>query len=345
MSKPRKREGSPYYWYDFTVNGHRLRGSTETNDYELAKSIIAKLRAQAVEGKHFESKDTHTLDQACGRYWMEYGQFLNSSDNIKDHLQKLMHYFGKQTLLHDISSEDVPRMVTNLRKKRANATINRVLSTARKLWGMADEQWSIQIKAIPWKRLMLQEPQARTRWITNEEAEELIECSASHLQPVIRFALLTGLRLGNITSLDWRQVHWGKECIEFRTKSSKPGRKHHIIPIVQPIKELLLGQNPQLQGAVFTYKGQPIKQFRRSFRTACERAGLEDFRFHDLRHTAATWMRKNGVPIDVVQEVLGHEDIATTKKYAHVDMEDKRQALNALQMTQSRHNEKSGEVG
>lgn len=339
MPKPRKRQGSPFYWYDFTVNGHRFRGSTETNDYKLAKDIIDKKRADALKQTHFPRRARMTLDEACGRYWIEYAQHLATRDNVKDHLSKMLAHFGKQAALEQITQNHAAGWVAQMRIGRAAGTVNRVLSTARKLWSMANTVWGVEVTPIAWHKLMLLEPEARTRWLTESEAENLITHAAEHLQPVIRFALMTGLRLGNITGLTWDQVQWQKGVIELRIKSRRPGRKTFTIPIIAPLSELLQAQSPAASGHVFTYRGQPIKQFRRSFATACKRAGIEDFHFHDLRHTAATWMRKRGVPLDVVQEVLGHEDIATTKKYAHVDLDDKREALSRLTMTQSRHNE------
>lgn len=70
----------------------------------------------------------------------------------------------------------------------------------------------------------------------------------------------------------------------------------------------------------------------------CHNAGITDFTFHDLRHTAATWMVQNGVALDLVQEVLGHTDIATTKRYAHRSLDEKHGALARLAAAQIRHN-------
>ena len=361
MSKPRKREGSPYWWYDFTVGGHRFRGSTETDCHETAKAIIARLRSQAVQEQHFDKKKEHiTLDTACGKYMLEHGQYLKSFKTVKGHCDRILSHFGSNTYLHNIENKHLNTFVAMLRQKTnktgertlSDTTINRILETFRKIYHLAQTKWEVQTSTINFREHMLREPEARTRWITHEEAERLIHCAEDHLKPIIRFALLTGLRLSNITGLRWKDINLTHREMNFRIKSNIPGGKLLVLPISDQVAMLLctLQERPVYKNRrrildknkkpvmmsvaaddyVFTYKGDPIKSnLKKSFKTACTAAKIEDFRFHDLRHTAASWMIQSGIPIDLVQEILGHTQITTTKKYAHRDQSEK---LKAMQM-------------
>lgn len=349
MSKPRKRKGSPYYWYDFTVGGNRFRGSTETDCFETAKAIVAKLKSDLVTAQHFgRQKPKISLDTAFGRFLIEHAQYLKSYESYHGHLAKMLAYMGGSTMLHEVDDALVSRYrahrraLTNRKGERtiSDTTINREMEVLRKLMNMAREEWGVECAGVNFKKHMYREPEARTRWITHSEAEALINCAAVHLRPIIHFALLTGLRRGNITGLKWEDVKIEAREMNFRIKSNIPGGKLLTLPITDDIMRLLVGIGIKSRGYVFTYEGKPVRIIKRAFATACKGAGLTDFRFHDLRHTAASWMVQSGVPIDLVKEVLGHTNIYTTSKYAHRDQSERLKALDAISFApQSRHND------
>lgn len=341
----RKRKGSPYWWYDFTVGGHRFRGSTETADVGQARAIEAKLRTDALMGGRFGRKQEIAMDPLLARYWLEYARHLKAGPSaVKYHCRHILDHFGKATLLSEIDDAAVSRLVAKLRGRMTDSSINRVLSTLRKIINKSRDEWGYQSPEIRIRRHMLAEPAARTRWLTPAEAQRLIGCAVEHLKNPIRCALLTGLRLSNILQLRWDQIDFEQNQIDLRIKSRTPGGRLLVLPISPPLRALLLsceGDHPEY---VFVRRfkredldARPIESFRRSFGTACRRAGITDFTFHDLRHTAATWMVQNGVALDLVQEVLGHTDIATTKRYAHRSLADKHSALTQLAVAQSRH--------
>lgn len=285
---------------------------------------------------------------------MEYAQYLKSGESaVKSHCDHLREHLGMNTFLDNITDDFIAKMKQKLRADLSNSTINRVLSTLRKMLSMAKHEWDYAVPEITISRHMLAEPECRIRWITADQANLLIDKATAHLKDPIRFALLTGLRLSNIVGLQWQDVNLKDRVIYSRVKSSLPGGKLHETAISQPVTELLLRNDPKPNGHVFlrrfkadqktgiARKPEPIKKFRRSFAHACKEAGIADFRFHDLRHTAASWMRQNGVPIEVVQKVLGHKDIQTTMKYAHLHDDEKAQALDTLALAQSGHIKKN----
>jgi len=301
-------------------------------------------------GAYFKQKEQVTVDHLLGRYWSEYARYLKSGNSaVKSQCAHILKHFGKATVFSEITDADVSAFKAKLRAKLSNSTVNRVLSTLRKIHNTAKDEWEYAVPDVKFKQHMLKEPEARTRWLTNEEAEKLIENAAEHLKKPIRFALLTGVRLSNILNLQWEHINFEQNEIEFRIKSNIPGGKLLVLPMSKELRALLGSCDPHQEGNVFLRyfkpdkltgeqrEPEPIKKFRRSFKTACDGAGIKNFRFHDLRHTAATWMVQNGVPLDLVQEVLGHTDIGTTKKYAHRDFSEKKTALEKLATAQIRH--------
>lgn len=344
-----KRKGSPHYWYDFTVGGMRFRGSCETNDVAAAKAVEAKLRTDAVLNKHLGRKPRITLDAAFTKYWKEHGQYTSSALLTTQYIMaELLGVLGKQPYLDELNDARINDLVAELRGKQrqAPATVNRKLSVISAIIQRA-RGWGVQIPEIAVNKHKLHMPQARTRWITPAEADKLIAHAAPHLKPIIRCALLTGLRLSNITGLKWEQVNMHARIITLRVKSKLPGGKLLEIPVSDALFTLLVEQGPQKTGPVFLRRfkphrvtgrqrePEPLIQVRKAFRRACKRAGIADFRFHDLRHTAASWMLQNGVPLDVVQQILGHANISQTQKYAHRQAADRQAAMNALAAAQA----------
>lgn len=300
-----------------------------------------------------------TLNAALERYWQERGQFCGSAMSAVDlHSRHLVGYFGPDRFLDEIGDAEISEYrldqigkLSARKRPISNSTINRRMEFLRTIIRRA-RMWGKEVQDINLKELRLDEPEARTRWLTPEESARLIECAATHLKAPIEFALYTGARLSNVVGLRWEDVNLMARKITLRgVKSTKPGGKTLEIPMSLPCKELLLAQKPKKAGYVFLRhfkpnrktglqrKPEPITKFRRSFATACKEAGITNFRFHDLRHTAASYMIQNGVPLELVKDILGHSDISMTMKYAHHSDKEKVDAMEILgNAAQIRHN-------
>ncbi len=162
---------------------------------------------------------------------------------------------------------------------------------------------------------------------------------------MVMFYLMTGQRLMSVLRLTWAQVDFENREITFRVKSKRPGGEVHRLPITSAMLVLLAEQRGAHPIFVFTYvckrsrgkrrKGEryPFSQggWRRDWGKALKAAGIEDFRFHDTRHTAATRTLRATGNLKVVQEMLHHADIATTARYAHATTADVREAMEAAQ--------------
>ncbi len=361
----RQRADSPHWWFDFSVQGHRFRGSTETDDPDQAEEIALRERQQAVErirlGRE-PRKPEMTLTDAFGRRWIETDQHLSSAPTVAHHARRLIEFLGGDRYLSAITDPDVTDYVARRRATVGNATVNRELAQLAALLRRAREKWHVAVSDVVIRSHFLPERAPRDRYATQDQAARLLAAIIPHARPIVATALLTGLRKGNVLGLRWEHINLQAREITLRVKDRRPGGKAHTLPIVDDLFLELIKLGPKERGPVFVFgvvdcpciscndprrRGQPIKTIRRSFEKAVRAAGIDGFRIHDLRHTAASWLVQAGAPLDVVQDVLGHAHLRTTMRYAHRQTDAKRQAMAlalSLDTAQIRH-ANDGETG
>ena len=170
------------------------------------------------------------------------------------------------------------------------------------------------------------EPKENIKYFKDwQTVQTLLDSAAPHLKPIILTALYTGLRRGRILSLTWEQVDFDNNIIVYMGKDGQP----KSVPIVAPLREVL-EKLPHDHQYVFTYGGHRITDIKHSWQAAFKRAGIPYLNFHALRHTAATWLLRQTGNLRVVQNVLGHQAITTTTKYAHLVNNESQNALDNL---------------
>ncbi|CAK0780350.1 single-strand DNA-binding protein [Gammaproteobacteria bacterium] len=181
------------------------------------------------------------------------------------------------------------------------------------------------------------------RWITREEAEGLIAAAktlsqkkSSYLSDIIIVALHTGMRRGEMLGLEWSRVDFHAGLIHLEASHTKTATRRSV-PINATAREALLSRaryrSTHCPDARHVFCGQdctPIVDPKEGFSSACRKAGIENFRFHDLRHTCAAWLVSAGVPIYDVRDVLGHSTVSMTERYAHLAPERARSAVAVL---------------
>lgn len=156
---------------------------------------------------------------------------------------------------------------------------------------VAQQDWR-WLRGVPRIR-MLKEPRRRVRFLRREEADRLIEALPGHMKPIVRFALATGCRAGEIHGLEWSRVDLVRKVawLDHGTTKSGEGRGIPLNADAMAALESTFGQHPHW---CFTFAGQRIHQSSTAWDKAKQRAGIEDFRFHDLRHTWASWHVQSG---------------------------------------------------
>lgn len=238
-----------------------------------------------------------------------------------DYLDKIRHllYF---TQYENIDIEIINdycryRKLSNVK----NATINRELTVIRSAINYYNKHKNTQIYN-PFNGFKLFESDFIPRYLNEEECKDLLMASIDnlHLHAFITLALNTGSRAGELKTLQWENVFMDEKFMTIRNSLSKNKKTVHK-PLnksaIVALERLKKNNNSEW---VFYNENTNFHfiTFRRSFKKACEKANLENIRIHDLRHTFASLLVQRGVPIYHIMQLLGHSDIKTTQKYAHL---------------------------
>jgi integrase len=308
-----RRKDSRFWWIDVVLqNGRRIRQSTGTENRDEAKAFIARLKADAFKESHLGIKSRRTWQEAVVRYLVVKSN-LRSIGDVTRICRNLDPYFGSLTL-DQITGDLIWKVVEGeLKKGNKPATVNRYLALIRCLLRMARDEWQ-WIAMIPKIRLLRGEVE-RDRWLTREEAGRLICVCPPHLAALVQFALTTGCRANEIAGLEWNRVDLERNTAWLnQTKNGTP-RGVPLNRDAVAVLEAERGKHPQY---CFTFKGQPIRwQLSNSgWLTALKKAGIEDFRFHDLRHTWASWHRQAGTSCDELKDLGGWKSRVMVDRYA-----------------------------
>lgn len=234
------------------------------------------------------------------------------------YVTRLTHYLDGKPL-KEITKGVVADIRDGLLEHRQAPTVNRHLTVLRAILNRAKDDWD-WVDSVP-KIRKVEEGQPRERYLEKDEARKLIQCCPPHLRDKVILALSTGLRDRNIRELRWDEVDLPNRQITIPGTKMKSG-KTTTIPINEVAWELLrkrrksTSRHPEW---VFAYGGKPVhRSGTRAFRKALKRAGIEDFRWHDLRHTWASWHVQAGTHTAAVRELGGWSDDRMVKRYAHL---------------------------
>ena len=308
-----RRPDSRFWWIATTLpNGKRLRQSAGTENREDAEALLAKLTLDAYRERHFGLKPERSWQEAVVRY-LAVKSMLRSFGDVQRICRMLDPYLGTLTL-NQINGDVIWSVVQGeLKKGNKPATVNRYLALIRSLLRMARDEWQ-WIDSIPKIRLLPGEVE-RDRWLTREEAERLIQACPPHLAALVQFALATGCRAREITGLEWGRVDLNSQtALINETKNGTP----RGVPLncdAVAVLERVVGKHPRYS---FTYRGQPIggQISNTAWQNAVAEAGLKDFRFHDLRHTWASWHRQAGTSCDELKDLGGWKSRHMVDRYA-----------------------------
>lgn len=342
-----KPKTSPYYQYDFQFKGTRFYGSTGCKTKRDAERYEANERRKVALGT--VEKPTITVDEACGLWWEERGKHLRSAATSEYFLGALVQGLGGNRVISDLTIRDFDAYAAKRRKGRSAASVNREIEQARRVWRYVASR-DYDVSEIKWGALLRKEAEQRTRELTADEERRLFAALPESYRPMVEFALLSGQRKNEVMSLLWRDVDLAGGRALIRLK----GGTTHRLPLT-PRMVALIAKQPQVCPQVFTYvctrpappkgnvprrlKGEryPFSRdgWRRVWATALREAGIENFRFHDLRHTTGTRALRATGNLQGVSKLLGHTNVTTTARYAHAMEEDVREILRATESRNS----------
>ena len=273
-----------------------------------------------------EEKPKRTWQEAVVR-WLKEHEHKKSIDKDKQRLKILDQWF-RGVLLSDIDRNLVDRAKEERkdqykmcngkvgRDKVSKAEVNRMLALLRSILFAARDDWE-WIESCP-KIKLFKEPKRRVRWLRPEEAARLVEELPAHLKAVVRMSLATGLREQNVLGLKWQNIDLARRVAWIDGDETK-NAKALSVPLNDEAMNVLLAERFKHDENVFTYRGMPLKGANtRAWQNALKRAGIENFRFHDLRHTWASWHVQNGTSLNVLQELGSWESVEMVRRYAHL---------------------------
>ena len=321
------------YWIRYADASGKVRyESARTTKLKPAVYLLSCRRKEAAEGKEPEKRKpirNYSFEELAGEY-LNWAEIQRSFSSKKVFIRQLVKVFGNYPL-RGLS----PRIIEQFQTKRLSgnkpATVNRLLATLKHMftkavdWEMVEEDILRKIRKVK----MIPENNRRLRFLSKEECRVLIDACSPQLRSIVIVALNTGMRKGEILGLKWERVDLRHGFIFL--ENTKNGERREI-PINTTLRTTLeaIPHGPESEYVFTDRNGNPFKDIRRSFKTALKRAGIQDFKFHDLRHCFASHLVMAGVDLTTVKELLGHKTLTMTLRYSHLSPGHKKKAVEVL---------------
>lgn len=323
-----KRKNS---WYlDYTYKGKRIRKSVGRSK-KVAELTLKDIEVKIAKEEQLGIHDTKKI--LLTDFAEEYLKFSKTNKAPQSHRRdivslrvNLMPYF-KEQYLKGIDPETIEKYKTERLGKVKPATVNRELACLKNLFNKSIEWGYCNVNPVK-KVKLLKEPPGRIRYLENYEIHALLkECSLT-LKPIVIVALNTGMRKSELLNLKWRDVSSKDRMIIVKNSKNNESR---IIPMNEDVYSTLRElYHPENNYVFLTKKGSPYKEIKKGFKSALKRAGIDDFRFHDLRHTFASHLAMNGWNLQTIQRLMGHKDFKMTLRYSHLTKSHLQDAVNSL---------------
>jgi integrase len=325
------------YGYDLRFNGERERRYDRAWRSEGEAQTALGARLQELEGGQIEPRAERTLGALVDEY-LAY-KTKQGKKSLKEDRRilktRMLPAFGPSLQVRRLTGPMIARYEQQRVAEVTAYTVANELGVLRHMLRLAG-RWGY-LEKVPSMDLP-KRPRGRERYLDADEIERLLAASAEstsknpYLRAIVTIAVNTGMRRGEILGLEWERVNLSTSAITIsRTKNDKP----RGVPINRAVYDALVALEPEPErrvGLLFTKRrnGKAWGQVRTAFESALRRAKITGFRFHDLRHTAASHLVMRGASLQDVKEILGHADIRTTLRYAHLSPAHLRSAVDRL---------------
>lgn len=339
---PFRTQNTRFWHYDFQIRGRRFHGSCGTEDFETAKAVEAEARVQA-KSSAATPRGIFTLAEALGTYYTDVASRQPSARTTLSHGKALVSVTDPKTRLPDLTMAMIQRHISTRRATVANGTVNRELQTLGRALRHMARVHGATVPTLDLRAAETAEPEERVRELTRAEQDRLFAKLRTDLHPLVTFALMSGARVSAICGLRWSDVDLETGILILREK----GARQHRFPINAEMRAFLssLPRATTMPHAryVLTYLNHRTKEPQRhrlqttggimeAFKAALTAAEVQDFRFHDFRHTFASRMLRQTGNLKLVSRLLGHTQIETTMRYAHVVMSDMEAAVSGYRV-------------
>jgi len=318
------------YWIDYyDQNRKRVQEPSHSSNRRDAENLLALRKSEILRGV-FKQSSKITFGEFGDRY-MEHAK-TNKRSWLRDEqmLKHLYSFVGKERSIAEIRPVDIEGYKVHRRTKVSGSTVNLELALLKRMFNLAIN-WDLFLGINPVRKVkFFRELNMGFRFLSLEEEKTLLQNASPYLQDLIRFALNTGCRIGDIFSLRWSSVDLHKRVLAIF--SQKP-QKLYEVPINAEARKVLeawwLGKKNEF---VFynPETGKPFVDLKAGFALACQKAEISGVTWHTLRHTFASRLVNSGVDIVTVKELLGHSSLSVTMRYAHTNFDSKRAAVEKL---------------
>jgi len=339
----RKKNGKPSYTAKIRLKGYQPVFQTFTRKTDAVR-WASQTEAAIIEGRFFKTVESqkHTLSDLIQRYirdvlprkakvYVEYASQLKWwEEQIGD-----VRLSDLSTSLISEKRDLLSRTITNRKKKMSPARVNRYMAALSTALNTSIREWE-WMEDNPMRKISkLKEPRGRVRYLNIEEKERLLVACKSvnnHLYLAVVLALSTGARQQEIWDLRWSNVNFETRFITFTETKNDEFRS---VPLVELGRELLLEHyrlRREDSDIVFPSKKNPAVSydFRNPWKKALVIAEVEDFRWHDLRHSCASYLAMNGVPMRTIAEILGHKTLSMVQRYTHLNAEHLTESISDI---------------
>ena len=304
------------WWVEFTSpNGQRIRQSSGTGDERQAKEYLDRLKVRYWEAQRLGVKPKRSWQEAAVR-WVKETSDKRSHDKDVAKLRWLDRYLGR-LMLHQVTREVIDQIAERKAGESSRSNANRYLALIRSILRRAKDEWE-WLDTRPKVRLY-REPKRRICFLTREQARRLLVELPAHLKAMAQFSLATGLRQRNVSYLQWDQVDLSRGVAWIHPDQAKAGRAIGV-PLNEDALAVLRARLGEHKVYVFTFQGKPVDRCStRAWKQAVVRAGIDrSFRWHDLRHTWASWHVQSGTRLQELMELGGWASYEMVLRYAHL---------------------------
>lgn len=317
-------------WYIDYYAGYKRRREKIGPSKRQAETVLKKRMVQVAENRFLEVKKYEKIRfEKMTELYLENYSKPNKKSSRRDvtSINNLKPFFAGK-YLYEITPLDMEKYKRGRQGEVSNATVNREVACLKHIFTKAIE-WAIVQKNPGKKVKLLRERNTRLRYLDEKEIGRLCNACAEHLKPIVTVALNTGMRKEEILSLKWKDLDYRIRTISILDTKNGESRE---IPMNDIVYRVLLdiGKNADSPWVFCKKNGERYGNVRKAFEGARKRAGIVDFRFHDLRHTFASHLVMAGVDLRTVQELLGHKSFEMTLRYAHLSADHKKAALDTL---------------
>jgi len=319
------------YYIEYRYEHRRIREKVGFNR-KFAEIVLNKRRVEIAENKFLDKKKVAKIkfSDMVDKYIEMYLKVNRPTwwKSEKHNLRHLTGFFGEK-YLHEVTTLDVEKFKIEQLKVVGKNSVNKNLGCLRAMFNKAKE-WKLFEGDNPvHNRQFFKLENRRLRYLEKDEIKKLLLVCDGYLKDIIEFAINTGMRQGEIFHLKWEDIDFNTGLIHLlKTKS---GEKREI-PMNENVRNVLdrVKRTPTSIYVFSSFHEKPFDNVKRSFKTALEKAGIKNFRFHDLRHTFASHLVMGGVDLLTVKELLGHKKIDMTLRYSHLSCGHKFKAVQTL---------------